>query len=134
MEFAKRVLGGIFAAPLRFIYKNGPRSFFFWEGISDESICFELTRVDSSFWKSNDETSLACSEIIERKSNAFVIAFYLLFVAYCLYTVVGLLLYRYFFISQLAALLAGRVKGVHVTVRDRDDEGSKRSAPSDQTF
>lgn len=123
MDFARKILGVIFTRPLRFVYKNGPSAFLLWEGISDESICYELTSVDSSFWRSNDETAFACSEIIERKSNAFVIAVYLLIVSYCIYTLVSLLLYRYFFVSHLTALLADRVEGVHVTLKSRVEPG-----------
>ena len=121
MDFIKKILGIVFTQPLRFIYKNGPGVFLLWEGISDESICYELTSVDSSFWKSNDETSFACSEIIERKSNAFIIAFYILIGTYCLYTIVSLLLYKYFFMSYFSAILSNRVEGIHITLRHTDE-------------
>lgn len=117
MDFAKRILGAIFTRPLRFIYKNGPSVFLLWEGVSDESICYEITSVESSFWKTNDETLSACSEIIERKSNAFIIAVYLLIGAYCIYTLVSLLIYKYFFMSHLSAILVDRIEGVHITMR-----------------
>jgi hypothetical protein len=127
MEFIKKIMGVVFTRPLRFIYKNGPGVFLLWEGISDESICYELTSVDSSFWKSNDETAIACSEIIERKSNAFIIAVYLLVGAYCVYTMASLLVYRYFFMSHLSAMsamLADRIEEVHVRLRRPSDESS----------
>lgn len=123
MDFVRSILGVIFTRPLRFIYKNGPGVFLLWEGISDESICYELTSVESSFWKSNGETVSACSEIIERKSNAFIIAVYILVGCYCMYTLTSLLVYRYFFIPHLSAILVDRVEEVHITMkRGKDGE------------
>ena len=121
MEFAKGIIESIFTWPLRYVYKNGPRMFLFWEGISDESICYEMTRVDSSFWKSNDETASACSEIIERKSNAFIIAVYVIVFVYGMYTLLSLLLYRYFFLPHLSAAFLERVEGIHITMRNEPE-------------
>lgn len=121
MDFIRKILGGIFTRPLRFIYKNGPGVFLLWEGISDESICYEVTNVDSTFWVSSDETQSRCSEIIDRKTTSFIIAVYLLLGIYCLYTVVSLLIYKYFFVSHLSAMITDRIDRIHVTMRNRVD-------------
>ena len=128
MEYVKKILGVVLIKPLRFIYKNGPSFLLLWEGISDESICYELTSVDSCFWSSNDETAFACSEIIKRKSNAFVIAVYLLIGTYCIYVLVSLLIYKYFFMSQMSALLADRVDQIKIVMRRDIDESNNRVA------
>ena len=116
MEFVRKLFAAIFTEPLRFIYKNGPGVFLLWEGVSDESICYEITSVDSTFWSSNDETVNACSDIIERKSNAFIIAVYLSLGTYSLYTLANLLIYRYFFMSYFSALVVDRIEDVKITM------------------
>ena len=119
MDFIRKILGGIFTRPLRFIYKNGPGVFLLWEGISDESICYEVTNVDSTFWVSSDETQSRCSEIIDRKTTSFIIAVYLLLGTYCVYTMVSLLVYKYFFVSHLSAMITDRIDRIHITMRNR---------------
>lgn len=116
MEFIKKVGEAIFIWPLVFLYKKGPKIFLFWEGIRDESICYELTKVDTSFWLSNDETIIACSELIERKSTAFIIAVYLIFFLYLIYTICSLLIYKHFFISQFTALIMDRIDNLDIHV------------------
>ena len=127
MEFVRRIFAAIFTEPLKFIYKNGPGVFLLWEGVSDESICYEITSVDSTFWSSTVETASACSEIIERKSNAFIIAVYLLLGTYSLYTLASLLIYRYFFMSHLSAIIADRIEGIQITMRNRLRSGEHDS-------
>lgn len=128
MDYVLKIIGIVLIKPLRFIYKNGPSFLLLWEGISDESICYELTSVDSSFWSSNDETASACSEIIERKFNAFVIAVYLLIGTYCIYVLVSLIIYKYFFMSQMSALLADRVDQIKIVMRREIDDSKNRVA------
>ena len=59
MDFIKRVGIAILRWPLKTLYMRGPKLFFLWEGLSEESICFELTNVDSTFWVSSEETMIA---------------------------------------------------------------------------
>lgn len=127
MEFVRRIFAAIFTEPLKFIYKNGPSVFLLWEGVSDESICYEITSVDSTFWSSTDETVSACSEIIDRKSNAFIIAVYMIMGTYSLYTIASLLIYRYFFMSHLSAIIADRIENIQVTMRRRLCSGETES-------
>ena len=116
MDIVKKVSGAIFTWPLVFLYKNGPKIFLFWEGIRDESICYELTKVDSSFWLSNNETIIACSELIERKSTAFIIAVYLILFLYLIYTIGSLLIYKYFFVSHFTAVIMDRIDNLDIRV------------------
>lgn len=116
MDFIKKVSRAIFVWPLVALYKNGPKIFLLWEGIRDESICYELTKVESSFWVSNNETISACSEMIDRKSNAFIIAVYVLTISYLLYTIGSLLIYKHFIIDRFTAVILDRIESIDVHV------------------
>lgn len=54
------------------IYLHGPSlwGYGFWEGASEADICSSVTGVSSAFWMTNESM---CLEIIERKSDAFLL-------------------------------------------------------------
>jgi hypothetical protein len=119
MDFIKKVSRAIFIWPLLSLYKKGPKVFLLWEGIRDESICYELTKVESSFWVSNNETALACSELIERKSIAFVIAVYVMIFAYLLYAIGSLLMYKYFIIDRFSAVILDKIDTISIRLNNQ---------------
>lgn len=61
--------------PLRVLYFHGPRlgGYGFQEGVSNEHACEQFTSVRSEFWAGSRDASGECSEILERKFNAFVV-------------------------------------------------------------
>jgi hypothetical protein len=124
MDFIKKVSRAIFIWPLLSLYKNGPKVFLLWEGIRDESICYELTKVESSFWISNNETISACSELIERKSFAFVIAVYIVIFSYLLYAIGSLIIYKYFILDRFSAVILDKIDTITIRLNNQGRESA----------
>lgn len=63
------------ALPLRVLYFHGPRlgGYGFQEGVSYEQACEKVTSVRSDFWVGSEGAFSECTDILERKFNAFVI-------------------------------------------------------------
>jgi hypothetical protein len=61
--------------PLKTLYMNGPAigGYGFWESLPPEEICATLTRVEASFWHKTLPSVAMCEQLIERKTDAFVI-------------------------------------------------------------
>ena len=91
--------------PLKTLYQRGPRFLYFLEGLSEENICYELTKIDAIFWSSSGESMFACQEMIDRKFEAFVVSVYGLLFVYFAYTLFCIKVYEYVFLSRLNALL-----------------------------
>lgn len=104
--------------PLETLYRKGPRVLYFWEGLGEENICYELTNIDALFWLSSVDSALACEELINRKFEAFVISVYGFLLVYLAYTLFCIKMYEYVFVSRLHALLGGGSKSL--TIRDID--------------
>ena len=51
-NFVTDVTFYIFIHPLKSLYMKGPAILGFWENSPEEEICYKLTNVDVSFWKS----------------------------------------------------------------------------------
>lgn len=109
--------------PLETLYRKGPRIFYFWEGLSEENICYELTNIDALFWSSSVDSASACEELISRKFEAFVISVYGFLLVYAAYTFFCIKVYEYVFVSRLNALLRGGRKSL--SIRDLDLEDAK---------
>ena len=120
MDYVRKVGVAILRWPLKTLYMRGPRLFFLWEGLKEESICYELTKVDSVFWLSSEETVDACSELIERKIDAFLIAFFGLLICYSIYTVLSLVIYKHFFMSHVSAVISSKVERVVFHIKQQD--------------
>jgi hypothetical protein len=101
----KQLVWTLLKWPLKTLYKKGPRILYFWEGLSEENICYELTKIDALFWSSSDDSMLACEELISRKFDAFVVSVYGFLFAYLLYTIFCIKVYEYVAITRLNALL-----------------------------
>jgi len=121
MDFIKKVGIAILRWPLKTLYMRGPKLFFLWEGLSEESICFELTNVDSTFWVSSEETMIACDDLIRRKIDAFLITVYGILLCYAIYTTLSLILYKYFFISYMNAVLQDKIDYIEIKIKKSND-------------
>lgn len=121
MDYIKKVGVAILRWPLKTLYMRGPRLFFLWEGLKEESICYELTKVDSNFWLSSEETIDACSELIERKIDAFLIASVCLFVGYTIYTILSLVIYKHFFVSHVSAMIQKKVNRIDIYLNQNEN-------------
>lgn len=105
MDTINKVIWTILKWPLETLYRKGPKKLFFWEGLSEENICFELTNIDATFWSSSDDSAFACEELVRRKFEAFVVSVYALLFLYFAYTLFCIKVYEYVFVSKLKALL-----------------------------
>ena len=105
MKAFKDLIWSLLKWPLETLYRKGPRLLSFWEGLSDENICFELTNIDAVFWLSSVDAEFACEELILRKFEAFVISVYTVLLLYLAYTMFCVMVYEYVFASRLHALL-----------------------------
>jgi len=114
MDTFKDLVWSLLKWPLRTLYRKGPRFVYLWEGLSEENICYELTNIDALFWSSSEDSAFACEELIRRKFEAFVVSFYVLFLAYMVYTFFCIKFYEYVFVSRLDALLDGGKKTLRV--------------------
>lgn len=103
--------------PLTTLYKKGPRILYFWEGLGQENICYELTKIDALFWSSSVDSMLACEELITRKFEAFVISVYGFLFAYLAYTLFCIKIYEYVAVSRINALLDSKDKTL--SIRDK---------------
>ncbi|BBI30563.1 hypothetical protein QKT49_gp200 [Acanthamoeba castellanii medusavirus] len=72
---ANTIFTALIAQPLYTLYRRGPSiaGYGWWEGASDEDICSRLTGVNAEFWRAGPASSAMCSELIDRKFDAFVI-------------------------------------------------------------
>ncbi|CAM9114663.1 unnamed protein product [Ectocarpus sp. 12 AP-2014] len=107
--------------PLETLYRKGPRVLYFWEGLNQENICYELTNIDALFWSSSVDSVSACEELISRKFEAFVISVYGVLLVYAAYTLFCIKVYEYVFVSRLNALLGGGGKSLSIRDIDRKD-------------
>ncbi|CAM9105723.1 unnamed protein product [Ectocarpus sp. 12 AP-2014] len=105
MDTLKSLAWSVMKWPLETLYKKGPRIMYFWEGLSEENICYEMTKIDALFWLSSEDSMFACEEMISRKFEAFVVLVYGLLFAYISYTLFCIKVYEYVFVSKLNALL-----------------------------
>jgi len=108
----------VFTWPLKTIYRKGPRILYLWEGLGNDHICYELTKIDAIFWSSSEESMSACDELIDRKFEAFVISVYGFLFAYFAYTLFCIKLYEYVFVSRLHKLLDGGNKTFSIFDKD----------------
>ena len=60
MNALKKLAWTLLKWPLKTLYKKGPRLLYLWEGLSEENICYELTKIDAFFWSSSEDSMLAC--------------------------------------------------------------------------
>lgn len=125
MNTLKQLAWTLMKWPLKTLYKKGPRILYFWEGLSEDNICYEITKIDARFWSSSDDSVFACEELISRKFDAFVVSVYWLLFAYLAYTLFCIKVYEYVFVSRLNALLDGGNKTL--SIRDKDEHSTKKS-------
>ncbi|CAM9099238.1 unnamed protein product [Sphacelaria rigidula] len=114
MDALKELAWTFLKWPLKTLYRKGPRLLYFWEGLGEENMCYELTNIDALFWSSSDDAIFACEELIRRKFEAFVISIYAILLVYLAYTFFCVKLYEYVFISRLNALLDGGNKTLSI--------------------
>ncbi|CAN0329046.1 unnamed protein product [Ectocarpus sp. 12 AP-2014] len=125
MNALKKLAWTLLKWPLKTLYKKGPRLLYLWEGLSEENICYELTKIDALFWSSSEDSMSACDELITRKFEAFVVAVYGLIFAYLAYTLFCIKVYEYVARCSLNALLENENKAL--TVRDKDEVSKTKS-------
>ncbi|CAM9501929.1 unnamed protein product [Ectocarpus sp. 13 AM-2016] len=125
MNALKKLAWTLLKWPLKTLYKKGPRLLYLWEGLSEENICYELTKIDALFWSSSEDSMSACDELITRKFEAFVVAVYGFIFAYLAYTLFCIKVYEYVARSSLNALLENENKAL--TVRDKDEVSKTKS-------
>ncbi|CAN0558106.1 unnamed protein product [Ectocarpus sp. 12 AP-2014] len=125
MNTLKKLAWTLLKWPLKTLYKKGPRLLYLWEGLSEENICYELTKIDAFFWASSEDSMSACDELITRKFEAFVVAVYGFIFAYLAYTLFCIKVYEYVARSSLNALLENENKAL--SVRDKDEVSKTKS-------
>ena len=123
MDTFKELVWTLLKWPLKTLYRKGPRILYLWEGLSEENICYELTKIDALFWSSSEESLSACDELITRKFEAFVVSIYGFLFLYFAYTFFCMKVYEYVFVSRLHAILDGGNKTL--SIRDNDETSKK---------
>lgn len=128
MNTLKELAWTLLQWPLKALYRKGPRILHLWEGLSEENICYELTKIDALFWSSSADSVFACEELIRRKFEAFVVSVYAILLVYLAYTMFCVKLYEYIFVSRLNALLDGGNKTLSIRDIDNDDHSKMKSS------
>jgi hypothetical protein len=109
-------------SPLVHVYLKGPRagSLGFWQGADPSTICYELTGVDTLFWRENPAK---CDEIVLTKIVAFVTGMYALFFLWASYSYLSLVWHRHYIVSPLNARIDRMLEAydVRLVPRDRGD-------------
>ncbi|CAM9102006.1 unnamed protein product [Ectocarpus sp. 8 AP-2014] len=125
MNALKNLAWTLLKWPLKTLYKKGPRILYLWEGLSEEIICYEMTKVDAFFWSSSEDSMWACEELISRKFEAFVVCVYGFLFAYLAYTLFCIKAYEYVARTRINALLESENKALGL--RDKHDVSKTKS-------
>lgn len=125
MNTLKKLAWTLLKWPLKTLYKKGPRILYLWEGLGEENICYELTKIDAFFWSSSEDSMSACEELIARKFEAFVVCVYGFLFAYLAYTLFCIKVYEYVARSRLNAYLERENKAL--SVRDKHKVSKTKS-------
>lgn len=101
-------------SPLRTLYFHGPHFKGiggFWNGASEADACAQLTGVSSTVWGMQIE---ACRDLLDRNYTSFYVAVIATVYIVCLYKVLQILAFRYFYVqpvmAELRAMLRDREK------------------------
>ncbi|AAK14512.1 unnamed protein product [Ectocarpus sp. 4 AP-2014] len=125
MDTLKKLAWTLLKWPLKTLYRKGPRLLYFWEGLSEENICYELTKIDAFFWSLSEDSMLACEQLISRKFEAFVVSVYGFLLAYLAYTLFCIKVYEYVARSRLNYLLESENRVL--SVRDKHEVSNTKS-------
>jgi len=105
-KFLWKSAASMVSAPLTWVYMRGPSLLGFWESQSEADICAALSHADASFWLSSPANADMCSELIRRKSDAFVVGTVFVGLSWLLIVFVGASLCRVVVVEPIVSAIA----------------------------